>query len=261
MKRWLWLLIFCCSCSSPEEEPKAPKIIRVEPVVRKADQRQFALSKNTSKKQLKLPWQSSSSHHHPITKEHFRCKGSFANPVRTTNEKNGARYFDCGGVDRHSLFLQDGKEFIYPILLDLLNFVQDKTGKKVIVTSGYRCPDHNTYVDSSPSNAASKHMVGAAVDFYVQGLEVDKVASILMGYYKNQAKEFSTFERATKSDVSTLPWMTKEITIKICKSTEGRDVDTCHNLAYICLQVRYDKERDKKVVCNWDDAFKGYLRK
>lgn len=199
-----------------------------------------------------------------ITKEHFRCKGSSNNPYRqevVRNEK--VSYFDCGGAEKHSLFIKNGREFIYPVLIELLNHVQNKTGKKVVVTSGYRCPDHNTYIDSGVMNQTSKHMVGAEVDFYVQGMEQkpEEVVKILLDYYKD-TKGFQEFKRYEKPDaqVATPPWMNKEVFIKLYKSSEGRNFDNRHPYPYIAIQVRWDRESDQRVIYSWDQAFRGYHR-
>jgi hypothetical protein len=200
----------------------------------------------------------------PITKEYFRCKGSSTNPSKAeTVRGEPVRYFDCGGREKHSLFLSGGEEFVYPILLKLLNHVQEKTQKRVVITSGYRCPDHNTYVDPSPSNQTSKHMIAAEVDFYVQGMEQkpQEIVNLLIAYYKGQ-KGFEEFVRYEKPDasVSTPPWMNKEVFIKLQKSNEGRNFDNRHPYPYITIQVRFDREKNSRVTYSWDQAFRGYLR-
>jgi hypothetical protein len=144
--------------------------------------------------------------------------------------------------------------------LDLLNYVQEQTGKRVIVTSGHRCPAHNTYADLSKDNRTSKHQIGAEVDFYVQGMEDTPLAvvELLMGFY--QGKEFGAFQRYEKSDVSTKPWMNQEIFIKLQLSHEGRDIDNRHPHPYITLQVRYDREAKERVSYDWKKANLGYAR-
>jgi hypothetical protein len=199
-----------------------------------------------------------------ITKEHFRCKGSISNPVRSEVVRGEqVLHYDCGGSERHSLYLIDGKEGVYPILIDLLNFVQQKTGKRVIITSGYRCPAHNTYVDSQPSNQTSKHMIAAEVNFYVQGLEQkpEEIVRILKDYYKGQ-KGYEDFQRYEKPDcqVSTQPWMNKEIFIKLYKPKEGRNFDNRHSYPYLSIQVRHDRDKNQRVTYSWDLALRGYHR-
>ena len=238
-------------------------LAKAEPVVRKNSQKEYVLKEPVAKRAPIYPWDKKGpSKYTKITKEHFRCKGSFANPVRTVVQKNGSleRYFDCGGMDRHSLYLKEGQEYIYPVLLNLLNYIQEVSGHKVIITSGYRCPDHNAYVD--PANHSSKHMVGAAVTFYVQDFDIQKVVLLIQKYYA-QNKELSSFERYTKNDTdcSTPPWMNKEVYVKLYMGSEGRNPDNGHPFPYLSLQVRHDMIRDKKVAYSWEEAFRSYLRK
>jgi hypothetical protein len=216
------------------------------------------------------PWERSFVGTQPkITKEFFRCNGSGLNPSRIVQDgKEAVHYFDCGGVDKHSLPLREGKEFIYPVLIDLLNLIQAKTGKKVVITSAYRCPEHNTYVDPSPANQFSKHLIGAEVDFYVQGMEnsPEKIIKMIMQYYLElfpDQKDYANFERYDRLDtnVSTPPWYNKEIFIKLFQKHEGRNFDNRHPYPYISIQVRYDSERKEKVNYSWDQANRNYLRK
>lgn len=220
----------------------------------------------------KYPWEQKLVGAHPkITKEYFRCKGSSLNlPRIINNEKEQVRIADCGGIEKHSLYLQEGKEFIYPILINLLNYIQAKTGKKVVITSGYRCPDHNNYVGPSLRSRTSKHMIGAEVDFYVQGLErrPEVIIKLIQQYYletpkyKGQ-KNYECFLRFDKKEcyVSTLPWYNKEIFVKLYNASEGRDFDNRHAYPYINIQVRFDYDKQTNVVYNWNDAFRNYHRK
>lgn len=201
-----------------------------------------------------------------ITKEYFRCNGSLLNPEKMI-ERNGQleRITDCGGAEKHSLPLKDGLEFVQPILISLMNHIQAETGKKVVITSGHRCPEHNQYVDSSKSNLYSKHQVGAEVSFYVKGLEEspERVVQLLMDYYKNhQDEDFRQFQRYEKDDtgVITKPWYNKEIYIKLFKQNEGRNFDNRHPFPYIAVQVRYDPDSKERVIYSWDKAYKNYLR-
>lgn len=218
------------------------------------------------------PWeQGEVGNQRRITKEFFRCKGSSLNPFRVSQEKEEiVRYYDCGGSAKHSLPLRDNKEFIYPILIDLLNYLQAKTQKHVVITSGHRCPEHNSYVDSSSKNRYSKHMIGAEVAFYVQGLEErpEKIIELLKAYYKEtpryQSKsDYTEFVRYEKddTDVETQPWYNKEIFIKLFQAKEGRNFDNRHPYPYISIQVRYDFDTKERVNYSWDKAYKSYLRK
>ena len=270
MKKYLGILfVFLCGCSGMEDSEYNAlrhKNQKGEYITRTQDRKEFSFIKPSTRTRGKYPWEENLvGTHSKITKEFFRCKGNTLSPPRSYTEGVGEpqRLFDCGGIEKHSLYLKDGKEFIYPILLDLLNYVQEKTGKRVIITSGYRCPDHNSYIDPTSANKASKHMIGAEVDFYVQGLESrpEAIVNLIIQYYQGK-KDLEKFERYEKdSNVSTLPWYNKEIFIKVFKSHEGRDLDNRHNYPYISLQVRLDSKTQEKVVYNWKDAFHNYLRK
>lgn len=208
--------------------------------------------------------------HARITKEHFRCKGSCTNPDKRIEQPSGPFYLqDCAGNEQHSLPLREQKEFIYPILINLLNFVQANEKKPVVITSGHRCPEHNRYIDPSPKNQYSKHTIGAEVSFYVKGLEnsPEKVIKLVQDYfsknpgYKGLA-EYQVFKRWEKpdTDVTTPPWYNKEIFIKLYKKNEGRNWDNNHLHPYIAIQVRYDRALKERVSYSWDKAFGNYLR-
>lgn len=138
-----------------------------------------------------------------------------------------------------------------------------------MITSGHRCPEHNTYVDPSPENQTSKHMIGAEVSFYVQGYEdkPEKIIKLIQTYYLETSKyrglkEFQEFKRYEKSTlVSSSPLMNKEIFIKFFKKKEGRNFDNRHPYPYINIQVRYDWDHHEKVTYTWDKANKNLLRK
>jgi len=206
-----------------------------------------------------------------LTKEHFRCKGNSLNPCHIVQQKEETKYqYDCGGTEKHSLPLRDGKEFIYPILVDLVNYIQAATNKKVVITGGHRCPEHNTYVDPSPSNQYSKHMIGAEVSFYVQGMEEqpEKIVALIQEFYQKTPryrgqKDYEEFKRYDKSntDVSMQPWFNKEIFVKIFSKQEGRNFDNRHSYPYLSIQVRHDRDLNERVTYSWDKAFRNYLRK
>jgi Peptidase M15 len=211
------------------------------------------------------PWEDNLQHS-KITKDYFRCTGSCVHPELIIDQSEGLKsYFDCDGDDAHGLPLREGKEFIYSILIDLLNYVQEETGHRVVITSGHRCPDHNSYVDQSNENLYSKHLIGAEVAFYVENLEYQpqEIISILRDYYKNEPSDYATFLRYEKSNtnVRTKPWYNKEVFIKLFDPDEGRDLDSQHPYSYIAIQVRYDREFNEKVTYSWNKAHRHYLRR
>ncbi len=216
------------------------------------------------------PWESDANLPR-ITKDFFRCKGSSANaPVLDLSDpEKPAPCADCDGGTRHGLPIIHGKEGVYPILIDLLNYVQKKTGRRVVITCGHRCPAHNAYSDLSKENKTSKHQIGAEVDFYVQGMEdrPQEIVGLLMQYYQETPayqgeKEFQNFQRYERPDAKTeiQPWMNKEIYIKLNQKHEGRDADNRHPHPYIAVQVRYDRDKKERVLYDWGKANKGYPR-
>lgn len=203
-----------------------------------------------------------------ITKEFFRCNGHPLHPpIKILQGDNHLSYhLDCGGGEQHSLPLRDGKEFIYPILIELLNWIQEKTGKKVMITSGHRCPLHQLYTDPAKRGSPSKHMIGALVTFYVEGMEhtPDKIASLLGEYFQTKETylnkpEYLHFARNGVSSLVIPSWNNKEVLIKVYKETEGRDFDNQHRYPYLSIEVLYDKEKEKKVLFSWHEASSGYL--
>lgn len=259
------LLLVGCSDSSSS----AP--VRGEYIFRRSDETLVKIEPVTPSKRPLYPWEEDSLSCYPkITKSFFQCKGSILNPVHLLQKEGEiVRYYDCGGAKKHSLPLRDQKEFIYPILIDLLNYIQTKTGKRVVITSGHCCPDHNLYLDPHPSNQASKHMLGAEVDFYVQGMEEkpEKIIDLILAYYNEQSKykglkDFEEFKRYNKQDQkeTTPPWYNKEVFVKLLKKHEGRDEDNRHPYPYICMQVRYDWDLDEGVSYSWDKAFHNLHR-
>ncbi len=197
------------------------------------------------------PWRAESERTHPpITKEYFRCRGSHVNSIRVVEGDKGKLYLeDCGGMADHSLPLRNGKEFIYPILIELLNKVQESTGKKVVITSGHRCPLHNSYIDPSPKNSKSKHQLGAAVTFYVEGLQnqPQEVLKRILSHYPELQQEEDG-------------WGNKELTIRIYWMHEGRDADNDHPYPYLSVEVRFDKSSNQRVEYSWKKAHQPLYR-
>jgi len=266
------LLAGCSGLEKSEQEKLRRNNAQGELIYRHHNEVLYPLETPRHRIREKYPWEESSIGKFPkVTKEHFRCRGSSLNPPHADHKDHSRpmNFFDCGGFQKHSLPLRNDKEFVYSVLLDLLNYVQAKTGHRVIVTCGHRCPVHNSYADNSTYNQASKHMIGAEVDFYVQGMEQqpEAIVKIIMDYYQEtnpykRDKQYLEFQRLAQGNlnVSTPPWYNKEVLIKLYKKDEGRDFDNRHPFPYLSVQVRYDRELQEKVVCDWQKAFKSYKR-
>lgn len=250
------MTLLFCSCSGierSENEKIRRRNCKGEYIYRKHNEFTHAISSPKHTPRSTYPWEGTLPR---ITKEFFRCKGSPANPacLDATDPTNPIFQNDCD-ASRHGLPVLGGQEGVYPILIDLLNEVQKKTGKRVIITSGHRCPTHNSYVDPSKENRTSKHQIGAEVDFYVQGLEGSplEVVQVLIDYYKGQG-ELESFQRVDKI------WANKEVCIKFNSSAEGRNGDNQHPYPYLTLQVRWDRHSQERVSYAWKRAHLDYPR-
>jgi hypothetical protein len=268
---FIFLIVCLQGCSNSSSSLPSRSSLKGEYVFRLHDESFMHVEPMASLERAPYPWEEDRLCHYPkITKDFFRCRGSSLNSVHLVQKENEVvRYYDCGGAQKHSLPLRDQKEFIYPILIDLLNYIQIQTGKRVVITCGHCCPDHNLYVDPSSSNHTSKHTLGAEVDFYVQGMEqeAERIVRLIIAYYQEQPKykglkEYEEFKRYEKGDTNVVhqPWYNKEIFIKLFNKNEGRDFDNRHSYPYVSLQVRYDWDLNKRVTYSWDNAFRNFHR-
>lgn len=258
-----FLSLICVSCTNSDRVKKAEikkQNAFAEPILRHHNTYFFPIFNPQSRIREPYPWEEGVCESLPrITKEYFRCKGSPLNIpiVDISNPDKPLTFEDCKGAS-HGLPLIHGREGVYPILIELLNYIQQKTKQKVVITCGHRCPIHNKYSDRSKNNLTSKHMIGAEVDFYVEGMEErpQDIVQLIFAFYKDKKGEvFSRYENRD-SDVSIKPYFNKEIFVKIYKAKEGRDFDNRHPYPYISIQVRYDRDSGEKVVYSWEKASK-----
>lgn len=236
------------------EEKKVRRENRIsEPITRLHHEHLFVVPESRELARGAYPWERDYIGEHPrITKEFFCCNGSSLNP---SHSYEGKRLTDCGGLTEHGLPYIQGEEGVYPILPNLLNYLQEKTGKRVVITCGHRCPQHNTYSDPDKFNETSKHMIGGEVDFYIQGMEdqPEEVVDLLLRYFTTPFRRYNK-----ETNVSTEPWYNKEVFIKLFREDEGRDHDNRHPYPYICIQVRYDA--GEQVTYTWKKAHYNYRK-
>lgn len=188
----------------------------------------------------------------PITENDFICKGDSTNQQYIWNNVN---YSDCCG----NHLPESG---INSDLIEVLNILQEKFNSKVIIISGYRCQQHNNYIAAelfnyiNPYNDSgnpyevsmrSKHMMGAAADFYVEGYEfkpeevIDTILSIIgrdnLRIYPLSQKTRSGFydnSYYTYNAYSTSSWWFHPYS-----PSEGRDIDCrVYNGIYIHLNKK-----------------------
>ena len=106
-------------------------------------------------------------------------------------------------------------------------------------------------------------MVGAAVSFYIVGLEKaqEEIMKIILNYYRKSSlpeKErgkYLEFKQMEKGEGCSMPsWYNKEICVKFYKENEGRDVDNSHPFPYVSIQVRFDRATQKEVSFKQSEA-------
>lgn len=269
MKWWIILLpILVCSCQGLEksETERIRKANAIKEPIYRLSHEQF-VSYQAPKKQLRerYPWEKRIVGNFPqITKDFFRCKGSYAHPAIET--KNG-RLHDCGGIEDHSLPIQEDKEFVYPALIDILNYVQGSLRARVVVTCGHRCPQHNQYADREGSTPRSKHMMGAEVDFYVEGYQERpyEVIKEIMQYYRYHETfktqlPFTHFSQSQSLKYKHPIWMNRELIIRVFDPDEARDFDNRHSFTYITLELRYDRDTNRQLTYNMLMAHQKLLK-
>jgi hypothetical protein len=239
---------------------------KAEPIYRSQKDQFYSIKPPVHTPRAPYPWESETNLP-KITKDFFRCRGNPLNPpvVDLTDPTSPKPLSDCEGCSRHGLPIIRGKETVYPILVELLNYIQKKTGKRVVITCGHRCPIHNAYADPSKENLVSKHQIGAEVDFYVQGMEErpQEIVGLIMQYFQEAPaykanKEAQEFKRFEKTELTVHPWMNKEVFIKLFQKHEGRDGDNRHPHPYLSIQVRFDRDSKERVVYTWAKANQGY---
>lgn len=257
------MILFGCSRMDQSENEKIRKYNEKKEMIYRLDREQvFASVPNEPMKREKYPWEELPMGVIKINKEYFRCKGSDINPPI---KGGGEEITDCGGLEKHGLPFRDGQEFIYPMLIQLLNHIQEKSQSTVVITTGHRCPVHNRYADPSRIMQSSKHQIGAEVDFYIEGYE-DKPLEVIkwiMDYYQtNENGEYSRFFRCQKNPegLKHPGWYNKEILLRIHEKNEGRDFDNRHPYPYITIELRFDRHKNEPIIFDWDKAMKNYLR-
>ena len=252
-------LISCSGLEKSEQKKVRTQNLVISPIQRQSDETLFNFPPTSLKKRESYPWEARHvGKHLRITKECFRGQGNILSPpIQIHRQKDFIYHQDCGGIEMHSLPLKNGEEYIYPILIELLNFLQERLDQRVIITCGHRCPMHNLYADPSKKGQTSKHLIGAEVDFYVEGFEQNPQAVLdtLFSYYKEPM-----LRTITLTEASTPSWYNKEVAITLFHALEGRDFDNDHPYPYISIQVRYDREANRTVQYNWHRAHNGYIK-
>ena len=85
-------------------------------------------------------------------------------------------------------------------LLEILNKLRNHYGKRIFVSSGHRCPDHNADVGGGRK---SQHLLGRAADIWVDGVNAHDVYHLLDSWYPfdfglGKYEDFTHFDTRTK---------------------------------------------------------------
>jgi hypothetical protein len=255
----LLLSLFGCSGLEKSEQDKIKKMHALsEPILRFSQEKLHTLKFPEQKVRERYSWENTTAHHFPkITKEAFRCKGA-GHPKPKISRENVA-LFDCQGPDRHSLPIVDDKEAVYPALLEILNSLQDHLKRKVVVTAGHRCHMHQTYLLGTTSGAITKYLIGAQVDFLVEGMSLlnQSVIDCLQDYYH---KIYGSNKEYVLEKLASGVWQNKEIALRYVAKHEGRNEDNSHDYPYFSLELKYDRNLDKKIQLNPQQAMSCYYR-
>jgi uncharacterized protein YcbK (DUF882 family) len=122
----------------------------------------------------------------------------------TITFKRGGRY-DESALEKINWFLRDWRKQqetkMDPHLIDLIWEVQREAGSKepIWVVCGYRSPETNAMLRRKSSGVAkaSQHMLGHAMDFYIPGVQLDRLRAIGLrlqrggvGFYPSSGSPF-----------------------------------------------------------------------
>ncbi len=248
----LFLLLFSCSNTETRLEKKRMKNnYSTEKIYRHSSEFAYKQEPCELVQKVPYPWENDTAFP-KITINSLRCRGSSNNPLVKKLEKV---YEDCNGMHDHGLPYVDGDEFVYPVLITLLNKVQKAFEKKVVVTSGHRCPKHHTYMTLGESKI-SKYMIGARVDFFIEGMErrPEEIIEKIKEFYK----EDSVFVKSVQLD-GTIAWTNKEVRLSVSKEGEHSIIDGKKH-PVVTIDVRYDREKKTPIQLDWNQAYTGYIR-
>ncbi|MCH9811166.1 hypothetical protein K0U07_00210 [bacterium] len=252
-----FLLFLLVGCSTADERVQSRRMQNnksTEKIYRLSHEKVYEEKEQKLVKREPYPWENAADFP-KITMNMLRCRGCSSNKERTRGDK---AFTDCNGMKDHGLPYVDGEEFVYPVLVSLLNKVQNSLNKKVVVTSGHRCPKHNDYLNLGKSRI-SKYMIGACVDFFIEGMENDaeQIVEEIISLYKEDSDNYCHFTKS-KSSKGTPSWRNKEISISIQKEGE-------HSILYkkdhpvLSISVRYDRQKGEHVHLDWKHAYQGFI--
>lgn len=251
-------LVGCSGLEQSEQEQIRKVNAKVDPITRFSDEHFYQISFPEKKTEKRAGLKESSSIK-KIDKEHFRCKGSLSNKPVVSLE--GKTLNDCEGAYKHSLPIRREKEFIYPALIEVLNFIQNRLSKKVVVLSGHRCIDHLRYVKQDYTPLSFKSLVGAEVRFYVEGAEnqLDSIVSAIFSYYDlffPKDKQMVSFTSSPENKV----YENKELIVRLIEPNHPEIEEHALSFPYCQIELKFDRELNKKISAKLEDGLSAYYR-
>ncbi len=252
-KNLIIVLLFFISCSTADERSQKQRMknnLSDEKIYRLSSEKVYQIDPLELAARELYPWENE-SRYPKITMNTLRCRGSKDAKVIQSGDKV---FEDCGGLHDHGLPYQDGEEFIYPALITLLNKVQNSFDKKVIVTSGHRCPKHHNYLMKEQSKI-SRYMMGCKVDFTVEGFEnqPEEIIQKIIDLYPGEE-----FQKVKQAD-GLIVYTSKEFHLMIAKEGEHSITGGMHH-PVVSVDVRYDRDKEEAIILDWDKSFHGFIR-
>ena len=116
--------------------------------------------------------------------------------VHTYNRKDGAKKLSNNfRIREFACRCGCSKVLVDSDLVEYLQKIRDHFGKEVILTSAYRCPDHNKRVGGT---SGSLHVKGQAADFYIVGVAPAEIAK----FAESIGADCYTLDAASASDAA-----------------------------------------------------------
>lgn len=249
------LLASCSDTKSHVEKRRMKNNQTEEKIYRHSTEYYYKKEPFTLVKKDPYPWENESPFP-KITINSLRCRGDRSHPILKHLQ---GEFEDCNGMYEHGLPYVDHEEFVYPVLLTLLNKVQNVFNKQVVVVSGHRCPKHHLYITLG-SSKLSKYMIGARVDFTVIGMEDqgELIIEKIKEFYSEDEEKFCHFKKEVDS-TGTVIWSNQEIRLFITKEGEHNVIDKKKH-PVVTIDVCFDRKKNEPVYLDWNQAYSGYIR-
>lgn len=88
------------------------------------------------------------------------------------------------------------KELLYDTLFNIFEDIRRRWGKPIVITSGYRCPDH----PESKREPHSAHIFGLALDLQCgSAAEAKRMFNLIDGYYPSLRIGYARYQKQKKN--------------------------------------------------------------